>query len=234
MNPFRIRPFALPLLTSLLAFTRPVPSIYGRPAIGFYDASTRYGCAAQCRPPAQNAFSTTDIAGLTVTRMPDHAVIVSWTTEKEGKGDYYEIERSPDGKDWTIVAVALAGTGIENNSYEYIDKGAVAVALYYRIRQRDGDGKYSVSAVATVEGEARAAASIFFADKNISIRLYGNVKDALEISILDQTGHLLGQKKIVDTGAIIRFSLSELTPGRYTLNIADGIGLIGTKKLVIR
>jgi hypothetical protein len=176
----------------------------------------------------------TDIAGLTATRMPDHAVIISWTTEKEGKDDYYEIQRSFDGKDWMTIAVALAGTGIENNSYEYIDKNAKTVSLYYRIRQRDGDSKYSISVVTTVEGETRAAASIFFADNTLNIRLYGQVKEGLDVSVLDAAGHILLQKKYNDFGSIIRFSVADLAQGRYTLNIRDAVGLIGTKKFVIR
>jgi hypothetical protein len=225
MKPLRLLLFALICLTTLSAGARPVASI---------ACQNRQSLKDIIHDRTEFVRSLNDIVSVTANRMPDHVVIVYWTTVKEGKDDHFEVERSLNGKDWTTIAEALAGTGIQDNSYEYIDKNVVAMSLYYRIRQKGEDGNYSFSAVVTVKGETRAAASIFFADRNISIRLFGGVKDTLEVSLLDQAGHLLQQRKYGDNGSVIRFSVADRAPGLYTVSVSDGIGLIGTKKLVFQ
>lgn len=72
---------------------------------------------------------------------------VNWTTASEKNSDYFNIEKSTDGKTFQSVAtVHAAGNSNMKIHYEWIDH-SYTTSSYYRIREVDLDGKYIYSSV---------------------------------------------------------------------------------------
>jgi len=87
----------------------------------------------------------------------DNAVQLNWATASEINSDYFSLERSIDGRNFSSIAkVNAAGNSVKANFYSYVDKEALqlgANTIYYRLNQIDLDGsnEYSPIVVVTVE-----------------------------------------------------------------------------------
>lgn len=78
---------------------------------------------------------------------------VSWTTASEQNSDYFTVERSRDGEQWSEVeSVIGAGTTNSTRYYSVLDDVA---ANYYRLTQTDFDGKMTMYPVVFVDCNAK-------------------------------------------------------------------------------
>lgn len=70
--------------------------------------------------------------------------LLQWQTITETNNDYFTIERSLDGLNWTdIQHVKGAGNSLSIKNYQYADKNIISDLMYYRLKQTDynGNGK---------------------------------------------------------------------------------------------
>lgn len=69
-------------------------------------------------------------------------VHINWKTLTETNNDYFEVQRSLDGKTWkTISKVKGAGNSNDIIDYEEIDRSPYPGISYYKLKQVDYDGK---------------------------------------------------------------------------------------------
>jgi len=105
----------------------------------------------------------------------DNATI-EWQTASEHNADVFVIERSSNGKDWTVVdEVAAAGNSNTTIDYMYKDFGRARGVNYYQLHQVDVDGK------SVTYGPISATCDV----EVVEIAVYPNPTDgefALEIS----------------------------------------------------
>lgn len=84
-------------------------------------------------------------------RRVDSQALLSWSTASETNNSHFNIERSPDGREFAEIGrVVGAGTVREKQEYTFIDENPLPGANYYRLRQIDYDGRYSFSPVRRV------------------------------------------------------------------------------------
>lgn len=78
-------------------------------------------------------------------------VNTAWTTASELNNDFFTLERSADGIDFSSIAT-IDGAGNSNQElhYNYIDKEPIDGTSYYRLRQTDYDGHSTLSALRTI------------------------------------------------------------------------------------
>ncbi len=82
-------------------------------------------------------------------------VHLNWSTASELNNDYFTVERSKDGLSWEeVVRVDGAGNSIHRLDYSSVDKRPYAGLSYYRLKQTDFDGQYSISKVVSVVVDA--------------------------------------------------------------------------------
>ena len=88
-------------------------------------------------------------------------VLLTWTTAQERDNDYFQVERSLDGRAFTALGrVAGQGSSTSAHSYAYADAAPLAARSYYRLRQVDHDGTEHFSAVRTVAAVSEASARL--------------------------------------------------------------------------
>jgi hypothetical protein len=82
------------------------------------------------------------------------SVDLLWETATETNNNYFTIDRSTDGNDYTFLAKvpskAAGGTSTSALSYTLNDPSVKSGHYYYRLKQTDLNGTYKYSAVATV------------------------------------------------------------------------------------
>lgn len=77
--------------------------------------------------------------------------LLKWSTAMEHDNDHFEIERSIDGRSFSVIGtLPAAGNSSEPGSYSYTDAQPQPGINYYRITQVDIDGKRSSTAIKTL------------------------------------------------------------------------------------
>ena len=90
------------------------------------------------------------------------SAIVQWQTASELNCDYYSIEGSRDGTDFTLIATIDGSGSTENlSNYQWVDDAQTGIVKYYRLSQTDYDGKTEVIGVRSVDCEMKEGFEIF-------------------------------------------------------------------------
>ena len=154
----------------------------------------------------------------------DHAKL-SWTTENETGGSWFEIERSSDGLHFTSIAHAASNADASGSGrYAYPDPDQVEGTYYYRVKATDGTG-YKFSKVVAVSSSSmrlqiKSLVNPFMDQLNFDLQSPANGK-AL-INIFDGYGRILKQKDvqlIKGINKIIVNQLHDLPAGNYVLRV---------------
>ena len=84
----------------------------------------------------------------------ERGIRLHWRTGTETNNHGWEIERSKDTRQWNAIGfVAGSGTTNETRAYEFIDENVSPnVRCFYRLKQRDLDGRIEYSPIATITG----------------------------------------------------------------------------------
>lgn len=73
-----------------------------------------------------------------------NGVLLLWSTATETNNDYFNIERSTDAANWTVIAqIDGAGNSNQLTNYFYTDEVFADETTYYRLKQIDFDGNYA-------------------------------------------------------------------------------------------
>lgn len=70
---------------------------------------------------------------------------LAWDVVAEKDNEHFTIERSTDGKHWTLIAIVTGrGTTLEPKVYKYADTDNITGKQYYLLKQKDYDGHITV------------------------------------------------------------------------------------------
>ena len=83
-------------------------------------------------------------------------VLLKWNTAREENTRDFIIQHSSNAVAWNEIGNILAGSGHTINNYNYTHTGPVSGINYYRILQRDIDGRSSYSEIRSVRLKLRA------------------------------------------------------------------------------
>jgi hypothetical protein len=155
-------------------------------------------------------------------------VRIRWTVGEEENVDRYEIQRSPDGRNYTAIGAVPAS---HQRQYEYWDRGPLAGASYYRLAMIDNDGRSSYSPVValnrSIAGWSMQAAPNPFRDA-LQLRIDAPDGGTVSLELLDLAGRpLRREEKNVQKGSNV-FLLSGL--GQY----GSGIYFLRIKSLKVQ
>ncbi len=139
-------------------------------------------------------------------------VALSWTTASEKNNDYFEVERSVDGRNFDYLAtIKGAGTTTLARHYQTSDKNPINGINYYRLKQVDFDGTTNYSDIVKVEIKSE---KIELFPNPVAGTLYLRMSDftnrSVEFQITDLTGKtmLAGSTEINE--GIVTIPLSEV------------------------
>lgn len=145
----------------------------------------------------------------------DGNVLINWETATELNNDYFLIERSVDGENFTPIA-KKQGTGNSNviQKYNYIDKEAPRnTVVYYRLHQYDFDGK----------DEIFPSVSITLEETNIGIETMSLLDNNLIVNYINPNGVNTVIQLIDINGKSLQMAISSAV-GQQNVNF-DLLGL---------
>gem|GEM_PF-715579 len=163
-------------------------------------------------------------------------VWLEWTTASEKNTSYFELERSFDGVTFeTIGTVLAAGNSNSVINYRLPDNNAAGGKAYYRLKQFDLDGKYSISEVIIVNCSSQGGISFYPnpATETIDLQINFPVHTAVNLYIYDALGQVVMQKTSQCNAGnnVLELNIRQLPPAIYTL-IVESMFERWTEKLV--
>lgn len=156
---------------------------------------------------------------------------ISWTTSNELNTSSFDVERSTNGIDWTVIAgnisaVNHAGT----NTYQNIDSTYNTQSVFYRIKQKDANGSYiysSVQRVSAIAAESRIAIYPVPAGKDFYL---SNIQPSAlkNVQLINSTGALIKKWNRLQPS----YDIQDLSRGIYLLRLEMNDGEIQVLRLI--
>lgn len=152
----------------------------------------------------------------------NQSVVLNWSTAAEINNDYFQIERSKDGRDFESLAT-ISGAGFSNQKIDYLhlDKEPRNGLNYYRLKQVDYDGNYSYSDIVSANIEVKSEKVTISPNpiQGTELRASISLPKFMEanISIISLDGKILNQQFVQLESGINQIQLDVATypPGVY-------------------
>lgn len=172
------------------------------------------------RIAAGDANYTLPLDLLSFSAKPDalgKSVNLNWKTANEVNTQDFLVERRTDDTEFTTVGTVLSKNVAGTHSYSFTDTKPVAGNSYYRLKQRDKDGKSSYSDIANVKIEG---ISLSLHPNPVSKDLvvshdYGKQSALLKVIGLDGKTHIKTNSAVGSSSTTI--NVASLASGTYLL-----------------
>ncbi|RYG03436.1 MAG: LamG domain-containing protein [Chitinophagaceae bacterium] len=146
----------------------------------------------------------------------DQVVQLSWSTSQEQLTKDFTVAHSLNGSVWKSVgSVHAAGQSTSVSHYSYVHSTPAQGVNYYRIEQRDLDGKTTYSVVRTVQfGTSDALISLSSSVISGGV-LNINLGNAELVRVVSSDGRIVWKGKL--SGGNHQIRIANLRPGIYTV-----------------
>ncbi len=157
--------------------------------------------------------------------MRDDGANLWWGTANEANTKHFVVEHSTDGRQFEAIGtVAAAGNSSTARQYQFVHRQPAAGIHYYRIRQVDQDGRFSLSAVITLlqrQGMRQAIVAPNPVRSQLMLLLPAATTKAAEARVLNMRGQVLMRLPIAAGAWQLGANVSQLPAGTYRLQLLD-------------
>lgn len=153
--------------------------------------------------------------------------ILAWKTTYELNSSSFDIERSTDGRNYTMVGnvPSLNTPGI--NQYHYTDNNITSFGspvVYYRLKQKDIDGRITYSKIVALSVDKKRNIVLLYPNpviNEVNLTITINRPEKLQARIIDNAGKMVKQLQWDMSGGSTSLSVnvSVLAKGIYYLEI---------------
>jgi hypothetical protein len=153
-----------------------------------------------------------------------------WTTASEVNSKGFELQRSADGTNFTTLdfvnSKAINGNSAGTNQYTFTDAKPFAGTSYYRLKQMDKDGQFTLSSIVAVKGVRATNIQLAAVYPNpttdkLTLSITSPRADKLTLLLSDITGRIVMNQtyQVVIGDNNISLAVSNLSKGSYTIRI---------------
>lgn len=152
-------------------------------------------------------------------------VALNWQTTSEQNNNYFEIERSENGNDFTSIGSVISqnGNSVTPQNYSFSDNNLISNKTYYRLKQVDLTGNYSYSSIISVTCNisAEVANIILFPNPvvnelNVSIK---NLPGNKQVTIYNSIAQVMANAAVNIDDTQLQFNVTTFAKGTYILRI---------------
>ncbi len=185
---------------------------------GFYDYNN--SLTASILPATRNTLNSCVVTPVLLnsfnSKLIENSIELNWQTQSEINNNYFEIERSNDGNNFTCIGKVLAQKNVSINDYSFKDAQPNFIN-HYRLKQIDKDGKFVYSKILYVKfPNANPLKVISNPSKNLLlINIALDETKIKELILYDLFGRKLKSFQVHQGSQII--SLPILKTGKYIL-----------------
>ena len=168
-----------------------------------------------------------------------NSIGVEWKTTSEQNSDYFTLERSRDGYNWTAIAT-IKGAGTTNSSNNYAITDNAGSEVYYRLKQVDFDGSTETFGPIAVNCENKTnELTVYPNPNNGTFTVAVSTAEAMgesTIIVQDLNGKITASRELnVLSGTnTVHFEGEHLVKGTYIVSIKGVNNLFIPVKLIIQ
>jgi len=161
-------------------------------------------------------------------------VVLNWSTAQELNNNSFEVQRSFDGSNWSVMAIVLgAGNSNSVQQYSFTDKNMTAAVAYYRIRQVDLNGQYEYTAIKSIKANETAPATRIYTSSNtVNIEFNKEVQHPIAVRILNMNGQVIAQRDQQQAAYRITMTVNNNIKGAYIVQLNDNAGWNEVRKVI--
>jgi hypothetical protein len=156
------------------------------------------------------------------------SVLITWKTATEQNNSHFDIERSNDGFSFSKIAtVQGSGTSSIAHTYTTYDNSPYNGVNYYRIKQYDVDGRFTISSIRSINMVIQAIGKVYPnpSHGDINFTLQNNSGGPITATLTDLSGKVVHQEIIQANAATSSYKLNlktKLASGVYVLQLKVG------------
>jgi lysophospholipase L1-like esterase len=160
--------------------------------------------------------------------------LLKWSTTEEEPNTKFEIERSANGRDFTISASvdAKGGSGITN--YSWTDQQPFDGKTYYRLKIAE-PSKTSYSKVIFTDNRNNPLeiSGVYSDGNHLQIKVSSNTSGLAQLSLVGLSGSIVkSQKLAVTNSGQLTIAINDIAPGEYIVRLVDSKGNVATQRFV--
>jgi len=170
------------------------------------------------------------LSNFTATKT-ENQTSLQWTTANESNSGYFEVQRSIDGKKWTVVEKVIAAKE-SNISKDYTawDKTPLEGENLYRLKMVDLDETFAYSSIKSVLFNNSDEVSFYPNPVSDKLYLTASQLDKIgSVKLVSATGQVVLQSAKIKDG----LSVQNLSPGLYVMQITQTDGQSRYSKVVV-
>ena len=154
-----------------------------------------------------------------------------FSTASETNNDYFNIERSADGRDFSIIGeIDGAGNSTSEISYEFIDESPLPGINYYRIKQTDFDGQNSYSDIRSVRFGSLSAIQVSPGTTEGRLTIATTLEN-YSVTIINAAGQMM--KKYSSLSLDQTMDIEDLHSGLYFIRVSSSSDVETTRVIKI-
>ncbi|MBL7884063.1 MAG: T9SS type A sorting domain-containing protein, partial [Bacteroidia bacterium] len=165
---------------------------------------------------------------------------LEWITASEINNDYFTIERSIDGTNYSeIGTIKGSGTSHETKTYSTIDYTPSTGINYYRLKQTDFDGGWKYSGIVAINTDyANGSISNIHpnpTNSDINFEFNAPLAGSIYLQVFDYTGRLVTEDNMAvsEGNNSLQTSLNNLAKGIYSMKVSfNQTGFSSVTKIV--
>jgi hypothetical protein len=216
-----------------------IPGTYGGTGLGSAFSCVPCGIPlvfASAIPGATNGCVITilgvvpiTISNFSVTNSSAVNKTISWTVANETAGDYYIVQKSADGTNFSNLTTIAGGGGL-NKNYTYTDASNIEAVQHYRLKIIDKDGAITYSKVVATKAKQNGSFTIAPNPTNGSFKLNiaANLLPA-QVSVFNAQGQQVLQLNSTSVNTELNNTLAK---GIYAVKVTDKNKNTSTQLLV--
>ncbi len=175
----------------------------------------------------------------------DDIVLLNWSTASEISNDFFSIERSVDGKTWSLLG-KLKGKGNSSNTEDYLfmDREPVKDLSYYRLSQTDYYGKsegFRILRLNPAKGLSQKSNLLNVSPnpfkESFSFEIHSPLSESAEMSLFTAQGDVIVKRTYAMRNGSNKLFFSDnglLSEGTYYIAVKSESGKLFSSKIVKR
>jgi hypothetical protein len=161
---------------------------------------------------------------------------VKWKVAFEQNIENYNVERSENGRDFTVIAtVSSKGNSSTAVEYSYFDAKAIAGTVYYRVRSNEKSGEKKYTAVVKLNSSKETLISLYPNPVKDNLQIQVSNPDSYKratILIRNAQGKTVLQQIASSTAGKMNLNVSSLAAGMYVITVTNDKGESVNDKLI--
>lgn len=150
-------------------------------------------------------------------------VSLDWAVTDEEKGTRYELQKSGNSQEWSVIHNRVASIDNERATYDHVDAAPYVGENYYRLKISEADGSVHYSAIRRVQFEKPVLVQINPnpASANARLSIQADQKAPAHIRIVDMNGRTVYEREIIVAEGENGYTLpvSQLPAGVYQTEV---------------